>query len=134
VQAEIVPVVLNGRGEALAVGRSQRLATPAQRAALRAMHRTCVGVTCDVPFDACQVHHVIPWDDGGPTDLQNLAPLCNEHHHLVHEGGWKLTLTPTDRHLDPTRRHRVPHRHHHRPRTQRRRPPPADELQLELVS
>jgi Domain of unknown function (DUF222)/HNH endonuclease len=77
--AEIVPVVLNGRGEALAVGRSQRLATPAQRAALRAMHRTCVGVTCDVPFDACQVHHVIPWDDGGATDLPNLAPLRLSH-------------------------------------------------------
>jgi hypothetical protein len=42
-EAEIIPVVLNGRGEALAVGRSQRLATPAQRAALRAMHRTCIG-------------------------------------------------------------------------------------------
>ena len=42
-QAEIIPVVLNGRGEALAVGRSQRLATPAQRDALRAMHRTCIG-------------------------------------------------------------------------------------------
>jgi len=93
-QAEIVPVVLNGRGEALAVGRSQRLATPAQRAALRAMYRTCIGATCDVSFDACQVHHVIPWDDGGPTDLRNLAPLCSEHHHMVHEGGWKLTLTP----------------------------------------
>jgi hypothetical protein len=93
-QAEIIPVVLNGRGEALAVGRAQRLATPAQRAALRAMHRTCIGATCTVPFDACQIHHVIPWDQGGPTDLENLAPLCNRDHHRVHEGGWTLTITP----------------------------------------
>ncbi len=93
-QADVIPVVLNTRGEALAVGRSQRLATPAQRAALRAMHRTCIGATCTVPFEACQVHHVIPWEEGGATDLSNLAPLCTEHHHLAHEGGWTLTLTP----------------------------------------
>jgi hypothetical protein len=92
-QAEIVPVVLNGRGEALAVGRTQRLATPAQRAALRAMHRTCLGVTCTVAFDACQIHHIIPWEQGGSTDISNMGPLCSEHHHLVHEGGWTLTLT-----------------------------------------
>ena len=93
-EAEIVPVVLNGRGEALAVGRSQRLATPAQRDALRSMHRTCIGPMCDVPLEACQVHHPVPWEDGGPTDLENLGPLCTEHHHLVHEGGWKLSMTP----------------------------------------
>ncbi len=92
-EADIIPVVLNGRGEALAVGRSQRLATPAHRAALRAMHRTCIGPTCDVPFEACQIHHVIPWEEGGATDLSNLAPLCTNDHHLVHEGGWKLTIT-----------------------------------------
>ena len=93
-EADIVPVVLSGRGEALAVGRSQRLATPAQRDALRAMHRTCIGPLCDVPFEACQMHHPFAWDDGGPTDLENLGPLCNEHHHLVHEGGWTLSMTP----------------------------------------
>jgi hypothetical protein len=93
-EAEIIPVVLNGRGEALAVGRSQRLATPAQRAALRAMHRTCVGPTCTVPFEDCQIHHIVPWDDGGFTDLENLAPLCSQEHRLVHEGGWTLTMTP----------------------------------------
>ena len=92
-EADIIPVVLNGRGEALDVGRMQRLATPAQRAALKAMHRTCIGPTCDVPFEATQIHHVIPWEQGGRTDLSNLGPLCNEHHHLVHEGGWKLTMT-----------------------------------------
>jgi hypothetical protein len=34
------------------------------------------------------------WRNGGTTDFANLLPLCNRHHHLVHEGGWKLTLTP----------------------------------------
>jgi hypothetical protein len=32
------------------------------------------------------------WEHHGPTDLANLAPVCETHHHLVHEGGWRLTL------------------------------------------
>jgi hypothetical protein len=92
--AEIIPVILNNRGQALAVGRSQRLATPAQRAALAAMHRTCMQPTCTVPFEDCPIHHIIPWEQGGPTDLSNLGPLCTAHHTLVHHGGWTLTMTP----------------------------------------
>ncbi len=92
-QADLLPVVLNSRDQALDAGRSQRLATPAQRAALRAMHRSCIGPTCTVPFEDCEIHHIIPWELGGRTDLANLAPLCS-HHHLVHEGQWTLTLTP----------------------------------------
>jgi len=91
-RAEIVPVVLGGAGEALDVGRARRLATRAQRRALRAMHRTCAHPDCDVDFDRCEIHHVIPWERGGSTDLDNLAPLCPQHHHLVHEGGWSLRL------------------------------------------
>ena len=32
------------------------------------------------------------WDAGGLTDLDNLVPLCETHHHLVHEGDWTLQL------------------------------------------
>ena len=42
----------------------------------------------------CQFHHIIPWEQGGPTDLDNLIPLCSKHHHLVHEGMWSIHLTP----------------------------------------
>jgi len=34
------------------------------------------------------------WEHLGPTDLANLIPLCEAHHHLVHEGGWTLSLKP----------------------------------------
>ena len=95
-EAEIIPVVLGGDGRALDIGRGARLATEAQRQALRAMHRTCVQPDCQVPFDECRIHHIIPWEHGGTTDLANLAPLreSRKHHHDVHEGGWTLTLTP----------------------------------------
>jgi hypothetical protein len=94
-EAEIIPVVLDGDGRALDIGRGARLATEAQRQALRAMHRTCIHPDCQVPFDECRIHHIVPWERGGTTDLANLAPLCEsrKHHHDVHEGGWTVTMT-----------------------------------------
>ena len=94
-EAEIVPVVLGADGEVLDVGRTERTANRAQRRALRAMHRTCAHPDCTVGFSACRIHHVKWWwEHNGPTDIDNLLPLCERHHHLVHEGGWTLTMTP----------------------------------------
>jgi hypothetical protein len=108
-EAEILPVVLDGAGQVLDVGMSKRTATRAQRRGLRAMHRTCAHPDCTVSFDACRIHHVIPWRQGGPTDIDDLLPVCETHHHLVHEGGWNLTMTP-DRVATWTRPDGV---HHH---------------------
>ena len=87
-----MPIVLNRAGEALNCGREHRVANRAQRRALRAMYRTCGYPGCDVVFDRCDIHHVIEWLRHGSTDLHNLLPLCSTHHHLVHEGRWRLTL------------------------------------------
>ena len=92
--AEIFPVVLGADGAVLDAGRSQRLAHREQRRALRAMYRTCGHPHCTTPFDRCEIHHVQWWEHFGPTDLANLLPLCGFHHHLVHEGGWTLTIKP----------------------------------------
>lgn len=93
--AEVLPAVLSGEGEVLDAGRSVRTATRPQRRALRSMHRGCAHPDCTVGFDACRIHHVTWWwDHHGPTDIDNLLPLCERHHHDVHEGGWTLTMTP----------------------------------------
>lgn len=93
--AVVLPVVLGTDGEILDSGRSARTATRAQRRALRAIHRGCAHPDCTVGFDACRIHHVRWWwKHRGPTDIDNLLPLCEKHHHLVHEGGWQLTMTP----------------------------------------
>jgi uncharacterized membrane protein YgcG len=99
--AGVIPVVLGGDGVVLDVGRVRRLATHAQRVALRAMYATCSVPGCGVGFEWCQPHHLRPWQSptDGPTDLANLAPLCSRHHHAAHEGGWMLHLDPVDRRL-----------------------------------
>ena len=74
------------------------MATMEQRRALRAMYRSCGFPDCTVRFGDCDVHHVIAWmQHRGPTNLDNLLPLCSQHHHLVHEGGWHLELFPDRR-------------------------------------
>jgi hypothetical protein len=57
------------------------------------MYSTCALPGCAVRFGGCRIHHLDPWDPTGPTDLDNLLPVCNRHHHDVHEGGWQLTMT-----------------------------------------
>ena len=47
-------------------------------------------------FEGCErdhyleCHHIIPWELGGPTVVENLLLLCWEHHTMVHKGGWGL--------------------------------------------
>jgi len=43
-----------------------------------------------------QIHHIIHWADGGPTDLDNLITLCGYHHRLIHEDGWTIGGDPND--------------------------------------
>jgi hypothetical protein len=91
--AEIVPIAIGPDGQPVDAGRSIRTANRKQRRLLRSMYRTCAHPHCDVPFDYCQIHHVVPWEVLGLTDLANLLPLCTRHHHLVHEAGWQLSMS-----------------------------------------
>jgi hypothetical protein len=68
--ANIIPLVLNGAGMPLDIGRGQRLASAAQRRALEATHDTCAFDECAVAFHACQIHH-IDAPHGWPSDLDN---------------------------------------------------------------
>ena len=91
---QLTPIIVNTDGTALDAGRTIRHANRPQRRALRAMYRTCAFHGCDIPFDRCEIHHITPWEHGGPTDLLNMAPVCARHHHVVHEVGWSLSLEP----------------------------------------
>ena len=85
----------------LDLGRRLRLATAAQRRVLRGLYPRCAIPDCPVRFSRCKIHHVWWWEHGGPTDLDNLLPICSRHHRSVHDNGWKLKLLP-DRTLEIT--------------------------------
>ena len=87
-------VTLDDRGIPVNVGRKYRTATDAQWTALNAIYSTCAWDGCTAPISWCQAHHIRPWEHGGPTDLNNLLPLCSRHHHRVHEGQWNIKLKP----------------------------------------
>lgn len=124
--AGIIPVVLGGESEPLDVGRTKRLFTKPQRQLLTARDQGCAFPSCDAPPAACQGHHIIPWIDGGNTDLEHAVLVCPYHHRVVEpdhdlspEQQWevhldKVTMLPwftPPSHIDPRRIPRQHRRH-----------------------
>jgi Domain of unknown function (DUF222) len=99
--ADIVPVVIDHAGVVLKLGRTVRFANRDQRRAIRAMYRRCVVPDCPVHVKRCEPHHIIHWEDGGPTDLDLLVPVCKHHHDIAHAQGWIFKLA-ADRSLTIT--------------------------------
>ena len=59
--------------------RLSRGANFKQRLTLHAEFHTCSRPGCNKPADYCQVHHLIPWQAGGYTNIKNLTFLCAYH-------------------------------------------------------
>lgn len=93
-QAHILPTVLSGAGAVVAQGRNRRIATPSQTLALVARDGGCSFPGCDRAPEWCERHHIVPWADGGSTDLDNLTLLCRYHHHQFEQRGWVVALNP----------------------------------------
>ncbi len=99
--ADTVRVLIDG--DELRLNRSQRRATATQRRLLALRDRGCRFPGCGRPPGWCEAHHIVFWEDGGPTDLSNLVLLCAHHHHLCHEGGWKVDTNHNFHRPDGTR-------------------------------
>jgi hypothetical protein len=82
----------------LDVGRSRRTAPPKIRRALAVRDGGCVAPGCDTDPSRCEAHHITYWEHHGETSISNMVLLCSKHHHMVHEGRWRIDRT-TD--LDP---------------------------------
>ena len=91
--AQILPGIFMGASIPLDLGRARRTASGSQRAALIARDKHCVG--CGAKASWCQAHHIVHWQDGGPTDLENMCLLCSRCHHKVHDQDWTVHKTPT---------------------------------------
>src|SRR5687768_2075150 len=72
-QAEVYYAFVDRNGVPLNLGRTRRIASRGQTAALHARDRGCSFPGCGTAPEWSERHHVVPWIDGGPTDLDNLT-------------------------------------------------------------
>jgi hypothetical protein len=90
--SDLVSVLLSGEGQPLYVGRTRRVATEAQRDALRAISNACDRNGCTNTIDHTRAHHTTPWEHGGHTDIDLLAMVCPADHDAIHNGGYRLEI------------------------------------------
>ncbi|MDO9175284.1 MAG: DUF222 domain-containing protein [Actinomycetota bacterium] len=79
--------VLHAGATVLDLGREVRFATEAQYRALVARDGGCRWEECHIPAAWCEVDHLQAFEDGGTTDLINMALWCSHHHHEKHRPG-----------------------------------------------
>ena len=82
--ADVTPVLVNGGGDVLYVGRRTRTVSPRKRTALNLRDQHCQEPGCDVEAELCIPHHLRHWADGGETVLPNLRLYCAAHHGRRH--------------------------------------------------
>ncbi|MCY4258420.1 MAG: DUF222 domain-containing protein, partial [bacterium] len=86
-EAEIIPMIFNSDAQPLYVGRTRRKHTKAQKLALYKRDKRCT--SCGIRASSCDVHHIIPWEHGGTTDITNLTLLCPTCHRQTHKSAYK---------------------------------------------
>jgi hypothetical protein len=64
------------------VGTTTRLFTGATRRAIELRDRGCTHPYCQDPVGACEVDHIVPFAQGGPTTQENGRLLCGFHNRL----------------------------------------------------
>ena len=87
-------VLTDEEGNALGIGRASRNVP-------RWLHRQLLHRDHGCTFPGCgtkmflKAHHIWGWEEGGPTDYDNLVLVCTFHHKLVHRFGWSVSLNGT---------------------------------------
>ena len=91
--ATVTGVVFDNKGQPIWVGRDHRHATEAQTKAIIARDRHCTG--CAAGADRCEIHHIVPWERGGRTDIDNMCLACSACHHNIHDRGYIVIKSNT---------------------------------------
>lgn len=90
-------------GQVIGAGRATRTINRRLRRALEHRYPTCAVPGCGATR-GLHAHHIIHWENGGLTELDNLVlVVCPSHHRLHHKGGItirgpadKLVVTDSD--------------------------------------
>ena len=89
----ILKVLVTNGVDVVAVAHSRRSIPAHIRTALEIRDPVCVIPGCDVR-ERLEIDHLIPWAEGGPTTLHNLARACHFHHYLKTHQGWIIGGRP----------------------------------------
>ena len=80
--ADLAGIIFDRKGRPLWLGRNQRAANIAQYLAVAARDGGCV--KCGAPMHQSDIHHIVEWEHGGTSDIDNLCALCRTHHRQHH--------------------------------------------------
>jgi hypothetical protein len=83
----VLPAVMGGGSLPLDVGRETRVIPVGIRRALELRDQGCSFADCERPSVLTHAHHLVPWQMGGPTALDNLVSVCDQHHAVVEPAG-----------------------------------------------
>ncbi|MEM8621844.1 MAG: DUF222 domain-containing protein [Actinomycetota bacterium] len=85
----VVPTLL-ADGIPISIGRTSRIIPERTRRQVIYRDHGCRVPGCD-PTHHLEIHHIVHWTKGGPTDVCNLIALCGHHHRLHHRGDLHIT-------------------------------------------
>ncbi|MGI9018421.1 MAG: DUF222 domain-containing protein, partial [Euzebya sp.] len=88
--AELISLFTDDADMPVAIGDAYSPITPALRRAVTARDQGCRAPGCSAPAAHCDVHHVIPREQGGPTDITNTALICRPDHTPLTRGRWRM--------------------------------------------
>ena len=91
--ATVTGVIFDGKGQPIWVGRDRRFSTEAQIKAIIARDQHCTG--CAAGAERCEIHHIVPWEQGGLTDIDKMCLACPHCHHNIHDRGYIVIKTNT---------------------------------------
>ncbi|MFT4028460.1 MAG: DUF222 domain-containing protein [Protaetiibacter sp.] len=94
-----VPILFDGDGRILNLGREQRLFSEKQRTAISARDGGCL--MCGAPPSWCEAHHIDHWDEHhGRTDVDDGVLLCRFCHLSIHNNRWRVRRSGAEYRLE----------------------------------
>ncbi|MDE0066656.1 MAG: DUF222 domain-containing protein [Acidimicrobiaceae bacterium] len=87
----VAGLIFDDKGQPLWAGRDRRFPTDAQIRAIIARDQSCTGCAADA--QRCEIHHIVPWEEGGLTDVDNMCLACPSCHHNIHDRGYIVIRT-----------------------------------------
>src|SRR5205085_1295839 len=95
-----VAVLTRDGDDITAVSSLKRTIPTKLRRALEALYPACAVSTCGND-QFLEIDHVVPLEEHGRTELENLWRLCSHHHRLKTYEGWKVVGRNGSRDLLP---------------------------------